>query len=49
MLLGDGARGIGRAEAIAEAAGRADVQALLAFAASDAHFTLRQRIRIAIA
>ena len=49
MLLGDGARAMGRAEAIAQAAGRADVQALLAFAASDAHFTLRQRMRIAIA
>ncbi len=38
-----------RAEAIALAAARPDVRALLAFAASDVHFALRQRLRVAIA
>ncbi len=49
MLLDDRGRALGRPEAIAEASRRADVRDLIAFAASDAHFTLRQRMRIAIA
>ncbi len=35
--------------ALAAAAARADIRALLAFAASDVHFALRQRLRVAIA
>jgi len=46
-------RGAGRppegAAALAAAASRPDVLALLAFAASEAHFVLRQRLRVAIA
>ncbi len=38
-----------RSEAIAIARTRPDVRALLAFAASDVHFALRQRLRVAIA
>jgi tetratricopeptide (TPR) repeat protein len=50
LLLRDGSgRGLDRSDAIAAAGTRADVRALLAFAASEAHFVLRQRLRVAIA
>jgi tetratricopeptide (TPR) repeat protein len=50
LLLRDAAgRAPERGEALAAAARHPDVRALLAFAASDAHFALRQRLRIAIA
>jgi hypothetical protein len=42
-------RPAGRAQAVAAAAARPEVRALLAFAASDVHFALRQRLRVAIA
>jgi tetratricopeptide (TPR) repeat protein len=38
-----------RAEAVAHAAQRPELRSLLAFAASDVHFALRQRLRVAIA
>jgi cellulose synthase operon protein C len=50
MLLRDGAsRSPEGAESVALAGTRPDVLALLAFAASEAHFILRQRLRVAIA
>jgi hypothetical protein len=50
LLLRDaGGRAPDRPAAIAAAAERPDVRALLAFAATDAHFALRQRLRVAIA
>jgi tetratricopeptide (TPR) repeat protein len=50
MLLRRGAaRPPEGAAAVAAAAARPDVLALLAFAASEAHFVLRQRLRVAIA
>jgi hypothetical protein len=49
MLRDPEGRAPGRTEAIAAAAARPDVRALVAFAASEAHFTLRQRLRVAIA
>ncbi|HEY6098982.1 MAG TPA: hypothetical protein VIW03_06110, partial [Anaeromyxobacter sp.] len=50
ILLRDGsARAPEGAAALARAAGRPDVLALLAFAASEAHFSLRQRLRVAVA
>jgi hypothetical protein len=49
-LLRDGRdRPPDRAAAISAASARPDVRALLAFAASDLHFALRQRLRVAIA
>jgi electron-transferring-flavoprotein dehydrogenase len=48
-LLREGGKLRERADAIALAATRPDVRALLAFAASDVHFALRQRLRVAIA
>ena len=50
VLLRDGPeRPADHAATIAAASGRADVRALLSFAASDVHFALRQRLRVAIA
>ena len=49
LLRDDAGRALGRAEAIEAAPRRPDVKALLAFAASDVHFALRQRLRVAIA
>jgi len=49
LLRDGGGRIPARAEAVALAAARPDVRALLAFAASDVHFALRQRLRVAIA
>jgi tetratricopeptide (TPR) repeat protein len=49
LLREGGAKVPDRTEAAAAVAGRADVRALLAFAASDVHFVLRQRLRVAIA
>lgn len=50
MALRDaGTRPADRAETIALAAARPELRALLAFAASDVHFALRQRLRVAIA
>jgi hypothetical protein len=49
-LLRDGSeRPADRAKAIVAAALRPDARALLAFAATDLHFALRQRMRVAIA
>jgi hypothetical protein len=49
MLREGSDRPADRAQAAAAAAARPDVRALLAFAASDVHFALRQRLRVAIA
>jgi hypothetical protein len=49
MLRDGGAKAPERAEAIQATAQRPDLRALLAFAASDVHFALRQRLRVAIA
>jgi hypothetical protein len=50
LLVREGAeRPADRAQGLAAAAARPEVRALLAFAASDAHFALRQRLRVAIA
>ncbi len=50
LLLRDATgRALEGSEAITAAATRAEVRALLSFAASEAHFALRQRLRVAIA
>lgn len=49
LLREDGGKVPERAEAVVAAARRPDLRALLAFAASDVHFALRQRLRVAIA
>lgn len=49
LLRGGGRKPPEGAAALAAAAARPDVLALLAFAATEAHFVLRQRLRVAIA